>query len=183
MNYGRCRKQLLLAEAKLQIMVSDWKNIKSKVWDFKEEHMTVQGLCEDQAKVVGYHHYQTAEVNASALGDLKRLFELKSDHLHQTFALHSYTSVLSRLQVESYIYGLVNNSPFLKSVAVYHPDHAPQKLEGTHSDLILLKECISVLFSFTRRLIEDTQFQNDILLWLQKLPCYIRNTCEYQTRE
>ncbi|XP_069819331.1 ectopic P granules protein 5 homolog isoform X1 [Dendropsophus ebraccatus] len=169
MNYGRCRKQLLLAEAKLQIMLSDWKNIKSKVWDFKEEHMTVQGLCEDQAKVVGYHHYQTAEVNASALADLKRLFELKSDHLHQTFALHSYTSVLSRLQVESYIYGLVNNSPFLKSVAVYHPDHAPQKVEGSHSDLILLKECISVLFSFTRRLIEDTQFQNDILLWLQKL--------------
>lgn len=42
MNYGRCRKQLLLAEAKLQIMISDWKNIKSKVWDFKEEHMTVQ---------------------------------------------------------------------------------------------------------------------------------------------
>ncbi|XP_073485440.1 ectopic P granules protein 5 homolog [Aquarana catesbeiana] len=169
MNYGRCRKQLLLADSKLQIMISDWKNIKSKVWDFKEEHMTVQGLCEDQAKVVGYHHYQTAEVNTSALADLKRLFELKSDHLYQTFALHSYTSVLSRLQVESYIYGMVNNSPFLRSVAVYHPDYAPQKLEGSHADLILLKECISVLFSFTRRLIEDTQFQNDILLWLQKL--------------
>ncbi|KAM4707195.1 ectopic P granules protein 5 homolog [Discoglossus pictus] len=169
MNYARCRKQLLLADAKLQIMISDWKNIKSKVWDFKEEHMTVQGLCEDQAKVVGYHHYQTAEVNTSALGDLKRLFELKSDHLHQTFALHSYTSVLSRLQVESYIYALVNNSPFLRSVAVYHPDHAPQKLEGSLSDVVLLKECISVLFSFSRRVIEDTQFQNDILLWLQKL--------------
>uniref|UniRef100_A0A8C5LRQ0 Ectopic P-granules 5 autophagy tethering factor n=1 Tax=Leptobrachium leishanense TaxID=445787 RepID=A0A8C5LRQ0_9ANUR len=169
MNYGRCRKQLLLADAKLQIMISDWKNIKSKVWDFKEEHMTVQGLCEDQAKVVGYHHYQTAEVNESALADLKRLFELKSDHLHQTFALHSYTSVLSRLQVESYIYGLVNNSPFLRSVAVYSPDHGSQKLEGSHSDVILLKECISVLFSFTRRVIEDAQFQNDILVWLQKL--------------
>ncbi|KAM8960937.1 ectopic P granules protein 5 homolog [Pelodytes ibericus] len=169
MNYGRCRKQLLLAEAKLQIMISDWKNIKSKIWEFKEEHMTVQGLCEDQAKVVGYHHYQRAEVNASALADLKRLFELKSDHLHQTFALHSYTSVLSRLQVESYIYGLVNNSPFLRSVAVYHPDHGSQKLEGSHSDVVLLKECISVLFSFTRRAIEDVQFQNDILLWLQKL--------------
>ncbi|KAM9328926.1 ectopic P granules protein 5 homolog [Gastrophryne carolinensis] len=169
MNYARCRKQLMLADSKLQIMISDWKNIKSKVWDFKEEHMTVQGLCEDQAKVVGYHHYQTAEVNASALADMKRLFELKSDHLHQTFALHSYTSVLSRLQVESYIYGVVNNSPFLRSVAVYHPDHAPPKLEGSHSDLVLLKESISVLFSFTRRFMEDTQFQNDILLWLQKL--------------
>ncbi|CAH2296751.1 ectopic P granules 5 homolog isoform X1 [Pelobates cultripes] len=169
MNYARCRKQLLLAEAKLQIMISDWKNIKSKVWDFKEEHMTVQGLCEDQAKVVGYHHYQTAEVNESALGDLKRLFELKSDHLHQTFALHSYTSVLSRLQVESYMYGLVNNSPFLRSVAIYPPDHGSQKLEGSHSDVILLKECISVLFSFTRRVIEDVQFQNDVLIWLQKL--------------
>ncbi|XP_053304240.1 ectopic P granules protein 5 homolog [Spea bombifrons] len=169
MNYGRCRKQLLLAEAKLQIMITDWKNIKSKIWDFKEEHMTVQGLCEDQAKVVGYHHYQTAEVNEPALGDLKRLFELKCDHLHQTFALHSYTSVLSRLQVESYIYGLVENSPFLRSVAIHTPDHGFQKVEGSHSDVVLLKECISVLFSFTRRTIDDAQFQNDVLLWLQKL--------------
>eukprot|EP00079_Xenopus_tropicalis_P014674 XP_004911392.1 PREDICTED: ectopic P granules protein 5 homolog [Xenopus tropicalis] len=169
MNYGRCRKQLVLAEAKLHIMVSDWKNLKSKVWDFKEEHMTVQGLCEDQAKVVGYHHYQRAEVDSSALADLKRLFELKSDHLHQTFALHSYTSVLSRLQVDSYIYDLLNSSPFLRSVAVYPPDNGSSKLEGSHTDVVLLKECISVLFSFTRRVLEDAQFHNDIQLWLQKL--------------
>ncbi|OCU02726.1 hypothetical protein XELAEV_18008492mg [Xenopus laevis] len=169
MNYGRCRKQLVLAEAKLHIMVSDWKNLKSKVWDFKEEHMTVQGLCADQAKVVGYHHYQKAEVDCSALADLKRLFELKSDHLHQTFALHSYTSVLSRLQVDSYIYDLANNSPFLRSVAVYPGDPGSHKLEGSHSDVVLLKECISVLFSFTRRVLEDAQFHSDILMWLQKL--------------
>lgn len=37
------------------------------------------------------------------------------------------------------------------------------------SSLLPLKESISVLFSFTRRVLDDTQFQTDIHLWLQRL--------------
>lgn len=32
-----------------------------------------------------------------------------------------------------------------------------------------LKEAISVLFSFTRRVLDDTQFQTDIHHWLERL--------------
>ncbi|ETE58050.1 Ectopic P granules protein 5-like protein, partial [Ophiophagus hannah] len=42
-------------------------------------------------------------------------------------------------------------------------------VESTSSDLESLKDCISVLFSFTRRLTEDPQFQSDVLLWLRRL--------------
>lgn len=59
MNYGRCRKQLLLAESKLQIMISDWKNIKSKVWDFKEEHMTVQVMSWELWEEIGLIHEES----------------------------------------------------------------------------------------------------------------------------
>lgn len=58
-------------------------------------------------------------MNENALGELKKLFDAKSEHLHQTLALHSYTSVLSRLQVESYIYALLNSSAVLRSLAIH----------------------------------------------------------------
>lgn len=108
-------------------------------------------------------------MNENVLGELKKLFDAKSEHLHQTLTLHSYTSVLSRLQVESYIYTLLNSSAVLSSVAVYQTDQVSKLTESIPSDVCQLKECISVLFMFTRRVSEDAQFHEDILLWLQKL--------------
>lgn len=68
--------------------------------------------------MTGHHRYQTVELNESVLGELKKLFEAKAEHVHQTLALHSYTSVLSRLQVESYVYRLLSSSSLLRSVAL-----------------------------------------------------------------
>ncbi|KAK1337771.1 hypothetical protein QTO34_002405 [Cnephaeus nilssonii] len=169
LNYSRCRKQLLLAEAELFALTSDCQNAKSRLWHFKEEQLSVQGICADQVKVSGYHRYQRVEMSENALGELKKLFDAKSEHLHQTLALHSYTSVLSRLQVESYIYTLLNSSAVLRPLAVHQQGRASKQVESIPSDLCQLKECISVLFMFTRRVNEDTQFRDDILLWLQKL--------------
>lgn len=80
--------------------------------------LSFQGVCADQCKVTGHHRYQTVELNEGVLGELKKLFEAKAEHVHQTLALHSYTSVLSRLQVESYVYRLLSSSSLLRSVAL-----------------------------------------------------------------
>ncbi|KAM9214220.1 ectopic P granules protein 5 homolog [Leptosomus discolor] len=169
LNYMRCRRQLLLAEAELQAMTTECQNVKGRLWTFKEEQKTVQGVCADQCKVTGHHRYQTVELNDSVLGELKKLFEAKAGHVHQTLALHSYTSVLSRLQVESYVYRLLSSSSLLRSVALQQQEQVSKQSENLSSDLGHLKECISVLFSFTRRVIEDPQFQSDLLMWLQRL--------------
>ncbi|XP_063278049.1 ectopic P granules protein 5 homolog isoform X2 [Prinia subflava] len=169
LNYMRCRKQLLLAEAELQAMTTDCQNVKGRLWTFKEQQKTVQGVCADQCKVTGHHRYQTVELNESVLGELKKLFEAKAEHVHQTLALHSYTSVLSRLQVESYVYRLLSSSSLLRSVALQQQEQVSKQSENLSSDLSHLKECISVLFSFTRRVIEDPQFHSDLLMWLQRL--------------
>ncbi|NWR38845.1 EPG5 protein, partial [Tachuris rubrigastra] len=169
LNYMRCRKQLLLAEAELQAMTTDCQNVKGRLWTFKEQQKTVQGVCADQCKVTGHHRYQTVELNEGVLGELKKLFEAKAEHVHQTLALHSYTSVLSRLQVESYVYRLLSSSSLLRSVALHQQEQVSKQSENLSSDLSHLKECISVLFSFTRRVIEDPQFQSDLLMWLQRL--------------
>jgi len=44
LSYMRCRKQLLLAEAELQAMMTDCQNVKGRLWTFKEEQKTVQVL-------------------------------------------------------------------------------------------------------------------------------------------
>ncbi|XP_013012624.1 ectopic P granules protein 5 homolog isoform X2 [Cavia porcellus] len=169
LNYSRCRKQLLLAEAELLTLTSDCQNAKNRLWHFKEEQVSAQGICADQVKVSGHHRYKRVEMNENALEELKKLFDAKSEHLHQTLALHSYTSVLSRLQVESYIYALLNSSAVLRSLAIHQQGQAFKPTESLPSDLCHLKECISVLFMFTRRVNEDSQFNDDILLWLQRL--------------
>ncbi|XP_010075548.1 PREDICTED: ectopic P granules protein 5 homolog, partial [Pterocles gutturalis] len=169
LNYMRCRKQVLLAEAELQTMTTDCQNVKGRLWTFKEEQKTVQGVCADQCKVTGHHRYQTVKLNESVLGELKKLLEAKAEHVHQTLALHLYTSVLSRLQVESYVYRLLSSSSLLRSVALQQQEQVSKQSENLSSDLGHLKECISVLFSFTRRVIEDPQFQSDLLMWLQRL--------------
>lgn len=44
LNYMRCRKQLLLAEAELQAMTTDCQNVKGRLWTLKEQQKTVQVL-------------------------------------------------------------------------------------------------------------------------------------------
>ena len=65
-------------------------------------------MCADQSKVCGYHRFQQADFSSSVLAELGRLFEARTELLHQKVALHAYTALLSRLQVESYLYHLLN---------------------------------------------------------------------------
>ncbi|XP_051748623.1 ectopic P granules protein 5 homolog [Ctenopharyngodon idella] len=167
LSYWRCRKQLTQAQTELQAANSDCKNVQNRMWSFKEERLSLQGVCADQNKVFGYHCYQQVTLNEAALAELKHLFSAKAEILHQTVALHSYTSILSRLQVESYLYRLLSSNPTTKSVAVQDTSTGNPKAQP--SSLQPLKESISVLFIFTRRVLDDSQFQADIHLWLQRL--------------
>uniref|UniRef100_A0A672N741 Ectopic P granules protein 5 homolog n=1 Tax=Sinocyclocheilus grahami TaxID=75366 RepID=A0A672N741_SINGR len=165
LSYWRCRKQLTQAQTELQAANSDCKNVQNRLWSFKDERLSLQGVCADQTKVYGYHCYQEVTLNEAALAELKHLFSAKAEILHQTVALHSYTSILSRLQVESYLYRLLSSNPTTKSSRLY----MKHKQLSQPSSLQPLKESISVLFIFTRRVLDDSQFQADIHLWLQRL--------------
>ncbi|MBN3301121.1 EPG5 protein, partial [Amia calva] len=169
MHYWRCRKQLTQAQAELQASNSDCKTTQNRLWHFKDEQLTLQGVCADQAKVCGYHRFQQVVLNEPVLGELQRQFQARAELLHQTVALHSYTTLLSRLQVESYLYRLLSANPSTRAAAVLETGEECSDLESQPSSLQPLKESISVLFSFTRRVLDDAQFQGDMYLWLQKL--------------
>uniref|UniRef100_A0A8C9EXF2 Ectopic P-granules autophagy protein 5 homolog n=1 Tax=Pavo cristatus TaxID=9049 RepID=A0A8C9EXF2_PAVCR len=142
LNYMRCRKQLLLAEAELQAMTTDCQNIKGRLWTFKEEQKTVQS-------------------------GSRRMVKLKAGlRLHFRWALPSHKAKSCQLLRES-LCEVVTEFAKLSSLLQYW--RVSKQSENLSSDLSHLKECISVLFSFTRRVIEDPQFQSDLLMWLQRL--------------
>ncbi|XP_029915436.1 ectopic P granules protein 5 homolog isoform X2 [Myripristis murdjan] len=153
-NYWRCRRQLTQSHTQLHTQSSDCKSTQNRLWSFRDEQLTLQGVCADQSKVCGYHRFQQAEFSQSVLAELRRLFEARTELLHQKVALHAYTALLSRLQVESYLYRLLKDCSGGQT--------QPCSLQP-------LKEAISVLFSFTRRVLDDTQFQTDIHHWLERL--------------
>uniref|UniRef100_A0AAY4BDZ3 Ectopic P-granules autophagy protein 5 homolog n=1 Tax=Denticeps clupeoides TaxID=299321 RepID=A0AAY4BDZ3_9TELE len=169
MNYWRCRKQLTQAQTELQAADSDCKSAQNRLWTFRDEQLTLQGVCADQTKVCGYHRFQQVVLNEAVVAELKQLFRAKAELLHQTVALHSYTTLLSRLQVESYLYRLLSSNYITRSVAVQDPGSACPTAKSQPASLQPLKESISVLFSFTRRVVDDGHFQADVHLWLQKL--------------
>ncbi|XP_030626189.1 ectopic P granules protein 5 homolog [Chanos chanos] len=170
LNYWRCRKQLTQAQTELQAANSDCKSTQNRLWSFRDEQLTLQGVCADQAKVCGYHRFQQVVLNEGVLAELRHLFEVKAELLHQTVALHSYTSILSRLQVESYLHRLLSSNPLTRNITV---QEAGPNVKSQPSSLQPLKESISVLFSFTRRVLDDSQFHTDIHLWLQRLVCVL----------
>ncbi|KAG7481387.1 hypothetical protein MATL_G00066210 [Megalops atlanticus] len=169
LHYWRCRKQLSQAQTELQAANSDCKSTQNRLWSFRDEQLTLQGVCADQAKVCGYHRFQQVALNEAVVAELRHLFEAKAELLHQTVALHSYTAMLSRLQVESYLYRLLSGNQATKRVAITDASADGPDVKGQPSSLQPLKESISVLFSFTRRVLDDAQFQADIHLWLQRL--------------
>uniref|UniRef100_A0A8D3AF88 Ectopic P-granules autophagy protein 5 homolog (C. elegans) n=1 Tax=Scophthalmus maximus TaxID=52904 RepID=A0A8D3AF88_SCOMX len=158
-NYWRCRRQLTLSHTQLHTQSSDCKSTQNRLWSFRDEQLTLQGVCADQSKVCGYHRFQQADFSQNVLAELGRLFEARSELLNQKVALHAYTALLSRVQVESYLY--------LLSVLFLFSDCSGNQTQPC--SLQPLKEAISVLFSFTRRVLDDAQFQTDIHHWLERL--------------
>ncbi|KAK7934057.1 hypothetical protein WMY93_004953 [Mugilogobius chulae] len=160
LNYWRCRRQLTQSHAQLHTLSSDCKSTQNRLWSFRDEQLTLQGVCADQSKVCGYHRFQQADFNENVLSELKRQFETRRELLHQKVALHAYTALLSRLQIESYLYRLLQDC----SCSQNQP-----------SSFRPLKEAISVLFSFLRRVLDDSQFQSDVHHWLQSLVAVLLN--------
>ncbi|XP_078718187.1 ectopic P granules protein 5 homolog isoform X2 [Lampetra fluviatilis] len=172
LHYLRCRRELLSAQAQLQAMLSEYKALKRRLWIFTEGQATAQGICADKVKVTGKHHFQTVELNAGAFTELQRLLKARSELLYQTLALHTYTSVLSRLQVESYLHHLLRQTPAFRAFT-HSVDSPPErrtvKSKCTVSELLQLTRSVSVLFGFKRRSIADAQFNSDVQGWLQQL--------------
>lgn len=90
----------------------------------------------------------------------------------QELCMASYSCQVAKLHIEHYLYHLLSSTPGLyelpsnATVSSHIPSHNPTHLSP---ETARLKDCISVLFIFERRPIQDESFTTNCRMWLDVL--------------
>lgn len=180
-NYYRACKKLMSAENVLRNQQESHKKFCKDMWETVQEHIVVQGYCKDGAKCVVRHLYEKSEMNHELFEKIGKTLQTVRNSIEDELSLQAYSAQLSRLQVESYIHNLFRTLPILQNI---HGD-VPVQAQGKQSSnarhqIQKLKDCITVLFSFHRRPIEDHDFVENVRLWTARLVSVLLRVASFE---
>ncbi|XP_022106571.1 ectopic P granules protein 5 homolog isoform X2 [Acanthaster planci] len=170
-NYFKARNNMLAIRDDIENMQKEYTSLKEKLWTTSNNFILAKGICADNQMVKENHAYQLAQFNPDVHCDLERLMKYTRSNFHDTFALCSYTAQLSKLQIESYIHQLFLRNSWLLGVKEDAPVAADLCCDNParHDQIKLLKQCISVLFAFQRRPVNDEEFLQTSRGWLSRM--------------
>ncbi|XP_060553082.1 ectopic P granules protein 5 homolog [Ruditapes philippinarum] len=170
MSYQRARKHLLQCEAALNTYEESYRQSQGEIWITETKSQTVKGVCGDQVNCVGMHSYNQVKLDYNALSRMTLNLKNIQDQIHNELALHSYSSQLSKLQVESYIHNLFVTSPVLRDIPKNLPVIAceRQNPNAVHQVQKLL-DCLSILFTFHRLPIDDIEMLENLQQWTERM--------------
>ncbi|ESO91450.1 hypothetical protein LOTGIDRAFT_228859, partial [Lottia gigantea] len=169
-NYFRARKNLLNAEEEIKLLQHKYSQLQEEMWLIQPQSITAQGQCGDKAKVSKVHVYEKCELNGDSLKKMKEILDNTRDNIVNKISLYAYSSQLSRLQVESYIYSLYQSCPVIRDLPKNTPVQANLKQRSEYLHQVnRLKDCISVLFGFHRRPCRDEEFKQNIRKWTETM--------------
>ncbi|XP_041457856.1 ectopic P granules protein 5 homolog isoform X2 [Lytechinus variegatus] len=175
-NYLRARINVGTIQTEMKGQREDYLDNVEQIWSFTQNEIPVKGQCQDDVGVKASHTFKIVEYHEGKLKAVENALSQLRNHVHSTYALVSYTSQLSRLQIEVYIHHLLNRSDLFKDVD--NTISVGAHLVNTNSsvaqgDLTKLRQCISVLFAFQRRPISDSEFVENSRLWLHRMVCIL----------
>ncbi|XP_071788389.1 ectopic P granules protein 5 homolog isoform X2 [Asterias amurensis] len=170
-NYFKARNNMLAIRADIDSLHHEYTSLKERLWTIKDTHVLAKGMCADNVVVKENFVYQTVHFNQDVHRDLERHMKYTRSNYHDTFALCSYTAQLSKLQIESYIHQLYLRNPLLMDVAQDGPvtAHLSPLSSERESQMAKLRDCISVLFCFQRRPVNDVEFLKTSRSWLGRM--------------
>ncbi|KAL5014975.1 hypothetical protein ScPMuIL_009245 [Solemya velum] len=169
-TYLRGRKDLVATEEEIHAFQRDYNQCQEDAWLVTKCTVNGKGTCGDKVNVTGTYHFDVCQFNTVSKERMKQALENTRLCIQDRLSLHSYSSQLSRLQVESYIHNLFLNSPSLRDI----PRNAPVSgQEQQRSDIFgqvkKLKDCISILFNFHRQPIREDEFVKNTRSWTERL--------------
>nr|XP_054750754.1 ectopic P granules protein 5 homolog [Lytechinus pictus] len=175
-NYLRARINVGTIQTEMKGQREDYLDNVEQIWSFTQNEIPVKGQCQDDVGVKASHTFKIVEYHEGKLKAVVNALSQLRNHIHSTYALVSYTSQLSRLQIEVYIHHLLNRSDLFKDVD--NTISVGAHLVNTNSsvaqgDLTKLRQCISVLFAFQRRPISDSEFVENSRFWLHRMVCIL----------
>ncbi|XP_060080983.1 ectopic P granules protein 5 homolog [Ylistrum balloti] len=179
-SYLSARRHFLQAEGEINALQTNYLHMLEQVWTTAKHSINAKGPCGDGSQCKTTHLYDMCEFSEPTFGSMKQNLESIRHNLQNQFALYSYSVQLAKLQVESYIHDLFMRSPVLRDM----PRNAPVNACLHHNSndehqIARLRDCISVLFSFHRRPINDEEFVGNTKKWTLRLVSALARVASY----
>lgn len=146
-EYLRARMNLKGSEEALTRLRSELEELETKVWNLRDEKVVNEGVCHDKVKVSAMHHFQVAKFNSSAAASSAKTMRQIREELFEHHSLCSYKANKLKRKIDVHIQNLCQDDVSLEA----------------------RKTAIGILFSFQRKLINDSVFIKDSRSWLDTL--------------
>lgn len=147
-DYLRSRLALNASESTLKHLRSSLRQKEDAIWSLHDKKVENEGSCHDKVKVVSVHKFQVAEFNASAVSMCNKLLKEIKEELFERLSLCLFKTNKWKLRIDNYI----------NEISCHQIKSKDE-----------LKTCISVLFSFQRKVIGNEVFVRDTRYWLDVL--------------
>nr|CAD7569208.1 unnamed protein product [Timema californicum] len=170
-SYLRSRNRLIVDAMNLEALTKECKEHQNLLWMIETTVVTESGECQDGNPVSASHEYKVSHFNKMSHSALNRSLTSIRDLVNEVHSLNAYSSEVLKMQVENYVQGVCTFCPEFSQL----PHNAPVALHLGDPPLHMvqhlreLRMCITVLFSFQRRAVKDTQFVEDTRDWLSRL--------------
>ncbi|XP_021361330.1 ectopic P granules protein 5 homolog [Mizuhopecten yessoensis] len=179
-SYLSARRHFQQADGEIDALRTNYSQMLEQVWTTAKHSINAKGPCGDGSQCKTTHLYDMCEFSETNFGSMKQILESIRHNIQNQFALYSYSVQLAKLQVESYIHDLFMRSPVLREI----PRNAPVNACLHHNSndehqIVRLRECISILFSFHRRPIKDEEFVKDTKQWTLRLVSALARVASY----
>uniref|UniRef100_A0A0A9XDT5 Ectopic P granules protein 5 n=2 Tax=Lygus hesperus TaxID=30085 RepID=A0A0A9XDT5_LYGHE len=163
-KYLKSRDKLNSNVSEIESLMKETKDIQQRLWILEVVKITESGECQDGNPVEASHQYQVGTFDEGVLAKLTKTLAMIRERANEQHALHSYSCLTTKLQIENYVRKLISTHSNL-------PHNAPVSLitEGAIPRTSEICGAISVLFHFLRQPYKDQGFISDCRNWLQNI--------------
>uniref|UniRef100_A0A2R5LL19 Ectopic P granules protein 5 homolog n=1 Tax=Ornithodoros turicata TaxID=34597 RepID=A0A2R5LL19_9ACAR len=171
-EYMKSRQHLIETRTAVRNLENDIENLQPTMWELQPRVANATGRCADNKAVSGRHSYKYAVFNESVASVVAESLQKLRKLAKEKYFLHVHNCEVLQLKINYYIHSVVSvpvfknipkNAPLSSSV------HGAKPLSADHSDIVTVRECLSVLFVFARRPIQDKQFLDEVRKWITML--------------
>nr|XP_050045901.1 ectopic P granules protein 5 homolog [Dermacentor andersoni] len=166
-SYRRSRELLVATVCTVRELVEHIGKHETCVWDIVPDVVTGKGRCADNKRVTGEHYFQRALYNDDVASLMASSSQKLLKLLREKHVLYMHNASTLRVQIDYYFQLILDIATF-RDIPKNMPISTgtqPQLTEGVAE----LRTCISVLFVFLRKAVQDEVFVNDVQSWLRML--------------
>ncbi|XP_056634672.1 ectopic P granules protein 5 homolog [Diorhabda sublineata] len=181
-NYLRVQEKITGNTLELEQIRREYKSLQNELWTIESATVMRKGECQDGNTVSASHTYNKSIFHRSVFQSIVRILGNVQDLTYENHTLYSYSAEDLRLQIELYLQGVLLNCINIMQLPRTAPVALTVQEEPAHLKPYFgeLRICISILFSFQRKLIRELQFLNETRLWLSQLIAVLLRVATYQ---